>query len=211
MAGPDGPPLTSSAQQADELLRRELAKPEYQQHKGLVQTVVDWLGQQLDRALHNAGGAVPLVAWLLVLLAVILLIVFAATSLRRGRGRAPSTITDAVLGEREMSSADLRRRAAEAERTGDLQQATLDYFRALAVRGVERALVDPAPGLTAHEIARILGARFPASCDTVFAAASTFDAMLYGDRPADASDCASMRGLDQQLERTRPTAPVGSR
>lgn len=210
MARAEAPPLTPSAQQADELLRRELAKPEYQQHKGLGQTALDWLGSQLDRLLSGAGGAVPAIAWLVVLLVVILLVVLAATALRRGRVRAASTTVEAVLGEREMTAADLRRRAADAEKSGDLRQATLDYFRALAVRGVERALVDPAPGLTAHEIARTLSARFPGSADNIFAAASSFDAMLYGDRPADATDTATMRDLDQELERTRPAAPSGS-
>lgn len=210
MARVDAAPLTPGAQQADELLRQELAKPEYQQHKGLLQTVLDWLGDQLDRLLNGASGAVPAIAWLVVLLVVILLVVLAATGLRRGRVRAASMTTDAVLGEREMTAADLRRRATAAEKTGDLRQATLDYFRALAVRGVERALVDPAPGLTAHEIARILSARFSDSSTAVFTAASTFDAMLYGDRPADAAGCATMRDLDQSLERTRPAAPVVS-
>lgn len=210
MARAEAPPLTPGARQADELLRQELAKPEYQQHKGLLQTVLDWLGDQLDRLLNGAGGAVPAIAWLVVLLVVILLATFAATSLRGGRVRAASKVTDAVLGEQQTTGADLRRRAADAEAGADLQQATLDYFRAIAVRGVERALVDPAPGLTAHEIARVLGARFPDRSTALFAAASTFDAMLYGDRPADAADCATMRELDRSLERIRPVVPVHS-
>lgn len=210
MAGTEGPPLTPSAGQAANLLRQELAKQEYQQHKGLLQTVLDWLGEQLGRLLDGAGGTVPAIAWLVGILLVILLVVVAAISLRRGRVHPRSTSEDAVLGEHAMTASDLRRRAGNAERAGDFQGATLDYFRALAVRGVERALVDPAPGLTAYDIARVLGGRFPDRAGDVAAAATIFDAVLYGDQPADAAACARMRELELDVQRARPAPAAGS-
>ncbi|MBO1755808.1 DUF4129 domain-containing protein [Allobranchiibius sp. CTAmp26] len=200
----DATPLTPSGDQGRQLLRRELAKGEYDQHKGLLQTAYDWIARQLDHLLSGSTGTLPAIAWLVGLLLVILIVILAATGLRRGRVRARGHDDDAVLGDRQTSADELRSRATAAERAGDLDAATLDRFRAIAVRGVERALIDAAPGLTAHEIARVLAARFPASTTRLSEAAAIFDAVLYGGRAADAADCTRMRDLDEVLEHARP-------
>ena len=199
----DATPLTPSGEQARDLLRRELAKNEYHQHQGLLQTAYNWIARQLDHLFSGGTGTLPGIAWLVGLLLVILVVTLAATGLRRGRVRARGVPGD-VLGDRRTSAEDLRARAVAAERAGDLDAATLDRFRAIAVRGVERALVDTAPGLTAHEIARVLAARFPGSRTALSDAAGVFDAVLYGGRAADAADSARMRDLDDLLEHARP-------
>ncbi|NYJ75476.1 DUF4129 domain-containing protein [Allobranchiibius huperziae] len=200
----DATPLTPGGEQGRELLRRELSKSEYRQHKSLLQSVYDWIASRIDALLSGSTGTLPSIAWLIGLLLVILVVTLAVTGLRRGRVRARRQPDDAVLGDRSTSAEELRARATAAERAGDLDSATLDWFRAIAVRGVERALVDPAPGLTADEIARVLGARFPASSTGLSDAATVFDAVLYGGRTADAADCVRVRDLDSLLERTRP-------
>ena len=200
----EGTPLTPTGARARQLLGRELSRSEYQQHKGLVQTVLDWISGQLDHLLSGTTGTLPAIGWLVGLLLVIMIVTLAATGLRRGRARAGDVPGDAVLGDHATSAAELRVRAAAAEHRADLDAATLDYFRAIAVRGVERALVEPSPGLTAHEIARVLAARFPPATDELTRAAGVFDAVLYGGQTADSTGCARMRDLDDRLESARP-------
>lgn len=204
----DRTPLTPSGPQARELLRPELAKSEYHQPKSLLQTVLDWIGRQLGDLLSGSTGTLPAIAWLIGLLLVVLLAVLAAIGLRRGRVRARTTTDAEVLGEQAVTAAELRRRATGHERDGDFGPAAIDYFRAIAVRGVERALVDPAPGLTAHDIALVLGRRFPGSGTDLFDAAASFDAILYGDQAADADICSRTRELEKHLADSRPAAPA---
>lgn len=200
----DATPLTPSGEQGRQLLRRELSKDQYHQRKGLLQTAYDWIVHQLNQLFSGSTGTLPSLAWLVGLLLVILVITLAAAGLRRGRVRARGDSDDAVLGDHRTSADELRARASKAERAGDLDAATLDRFRAIAVRGVERTLVDASPGLTAHETARVLAARFPASTDELSHAAGTFDSVLYGGHAADSAECARMRDLDDLLERARP-------
>lgn len=204
----EGPPLTPSGSQARELLRQELAKPEYQERKGLVQRAVEWVFDKLDNLFSTQGGTLPSLAWLVGLLLVVLVAVLAVTYLRTGRVQAKATIRQDILGAKPMTAEQLRRRAAEHELAGRFGAGAVDYFRALAVRSVERVLIDVAPGLTAHDIARTLGARFPDSREQLLDAAATFDAVLYGDHTADEHDCARIRDLERQLAGTRPTVPV---
>ena len=206
----EGPPLTPSGSQARELLRQELAKPEYQERKGPVQRLVEWISDTLNDFFSTQGGTLPSIAWLVGLLLVLLVAVLAATYLRVGHVQAGVTGQQDVLGEKPMSAEELRRRAAEHELAGRFGAGTVDYFRALAVRSFERVLVDVTPGLTAHDIAESLGGRFPDAREDLLAAAATFDAVLYGGRSADEQDCSRIRNLDHQLARTRPPLAVSN-
>lgn len=206
----EGVPLTPGGSQARELLRQELAKPDYRERKGLVQRIVEWIQDRLQDLLSHQGGTLPSLAWIVGLLLFLLIVVLAVTYLRPGRTQARGEFHEGVLGEQTMTAEELRRRAAEHERSGEFTPASIDYFRTLAVRSVERALVDVAPGLTAHDIAHSLSRRFTDSDSELRACAATFDAVLYGGRAADARDCARIRDLEQQLAGTRPAVPVSN-
>lgn len=205
----DTAPLAPSGPQARELLKQELAKPEYQERKGVVQRSVEWILDRLQDLLANQGGTLPSLAWLVGLLLLLLVVVLAVTYLRPGRVHARGEPQESVLGEQALTAQQLRNRAAEHERAGMFGPASIDYFRTLAVRSVERTLVDVAPGLTAHDIARVLSIRFPDSDAELRTVAATFDAVLYGGRSANARDCSRIRDLEKQLAATRPAAPVG--
>ena len=69
----------------------------------------------------------------------------------------------------------------------------------------ERAILDPAPGRTAHEVALAIGVRMPHLSPALDAGAATFDAIYYGKRPADARTYDQMRTLDATAAATRPT------
>ena len=94
----------------------------------------------------------------------------------RGSGPAPRSPTTRVGAD------EWRARAEAAYASGDHGTALVDGFRALAVRQVERGLLDDAPGATAHELAVALRALHPGREQQVDEGARLFDLVLYGDR-----------------------------
>jgi hypothetical protein len=77
----------------------------------------------------------------------------------------------------------------------------------------ERTLLDPRPGRTADEAAAEAGRALPGHAAALAAAAIAFDAIAYGDAPADQAAYRLLDDLDRALERTRPTlapAPEGA-
>lgn len=205
----EDPPLSPGGDQARDLLRHELAKPEYHERKSLVQTVVDWVLERLGEVLSGSTGTLPALAWLVGLLLVIAAIALAVFGLRRGRVSSKVDGARSVLGETTLTADDLRRRADRARGAGDHSAASLDYMRAVAARGVERALVAASPGLTAYEVARQLTVSFPDQERELAAAATTFDEILYGGRSGDERTSAALGELDERLRRTRPRIPAG--
>ena len=64
---------------------------------------------------------------------------------------------------------------------------------------MERGRLADTPGATAHEVAVALGAEFPHLRERVHRGGTLFDAVLYGDRPATASQAAEVLSLDDEL------------
>ncbi|MFC6714810.1 DUF4129 domain-containing protein [Branchiibius cervicis] len=188
---------------ARDLLRRELANPEYAPQRNWLQEAKDWIIEHvLDPILRHASSAPGIVvAVLLVLLAIAV-----GYSLTRFRARraAPESVGDVVFTDATATAARLRASAAAAALRGDFTGAYLDYFRALARSGQERALVPADPGLTAHELGRPLADHFPAESGEIERAADGFDLFRYGEVPASEADVTRIRGLDERLRAARP-------
>ena len=199
-------PVTPDAPTARQWLQDELTHPIYHQGPSLLERFFMWLQDLFSgvSVLGLSGG------WVALVLVVLIVVVSAAAlivsgPLRRTRrvGRAP------LLGVDDLRSADdLLAAASRAASVGDFTTATLDTFRALARRSEERAILDPAPGRTAHEAALAVGARLPDLAGALAAGASVFDAIYYGKRPADAASYDQMRTLESTVAATRPTAPA---
>ena len=154
------------------------------------------------RTLDAASSAPPLSTFfaMLVGLLLVLALVWLVTRTRatRGvRGRAPPRSPTARSGADEW-----RARAEAAYASGDHSTALVDGFRALAVRQVERGLLDDAPGATAHELAVALRALHPDREQHVDEGARLFDLVLYGDRVATADQARSVLALDDELAGT---------
>jgi hypothetical protein len=98
-----------------------------------------------------------------------------------------------------VTAAELRDRADRALAEGRFADALVDGYRALAVRQVERDRIDDVPQATAHELAGALAESFPAQRERIFASAEAFDAVLYGDRPADRGQAVGVLTLDDEL------------
>ena len=78
------------------------------------------------------------------------------------------------------------------------------------VRELEtRGVLEPRPGRTADEVAREAGAAVPAVAADLRTAATVFDEVWYGGRPATAQADALLRQADQRVQRAQ-LAVVGA-
>jgi hypothetical protein len=192
------PPLDPSADEARSLLRRELAKPDYND-ANLIERIERWIerlfadGAEAARDLPPLGTFAAIVVALAVTVGIGLLVSRARRTARAHDERAPA-LTDEVI-----TAAALRARAEAALAEGRFDDALVDAYRALAVRQVERGRIEDLPQATAHELAAGLGAEFPAQRHLVDRSADLFDAVLYGDHPATREQAVDVLALDDEL------------
>ena len=195
-------PLDPSPDRADELLRRELLRPEYHE-QNLMERFLSWLSDRLDSGLATAQQASPL-GWVgasVFFLVVVLLIGWLVSRARRNP--QVRTASGAVLTEERVTAAELRRRADAALAAGDPGLALVEAFRTLTVRQIERGRLPDQPGATAHEVASSLGATFLDQRVRVESAAGLFDRVLYGDHPATTDQAIGVLVLDDDLAGVR--------
>lgn len=199
-------PVDPSAPEAQDWIRQELAKPEYQAAKPTwfdiaSKAVQDWIGSLLNGPTGDAGP---------VLLAVVVLIVLAliiAAFLIFGRPRLNRRAAErrALFGVDDLRTADeLRRSAAAAARAQDWVLAIEEQFRAIAVALDERTLVAVTPGTTATDFATRAGVVAPAEAAALREAARAFDDVRYLDRPGSEAVYQQLVALDQGLQQVRP-------
>ena len=188
--------------QARSWVERELSRPAYQ--RSLLERFVSWLNDVWDGLTRTASGASPLSAGAAVALLVVVVVLLATAAARVRRERAPVRTGSDVLTSREVSPDDHRAAAQRALSDGRSAEALVEAFRALASRSLRRGLVEPRPGLTAHELATDLAPAFPAQADALRRSAALFDLVFYGEQDAGADDVASVLELDELLRTARP-------
>lgn len=191
---------------AQDWVRNELAKPEYQ--PSLMERVVRWflhlLGKLLDVA-HPIGRLNPVVAGVL-LVAVLVGLALVLARLRRDPRRPGSE--RAVLEDARTTAAQYRARAGRALAEERWDDAVLDGVRAIAVGLVERALAEDLPSATAHEVADAAALVFPVERARLHAAARLFDDVRYGDRHATRAGATDVVDLERTLRGLRPESPA---
>lgn len=187
---------------AQDWVRQELAKPEYQ--PSLMERAVRWFGHLLDRILgaaQNVGQLDPVIAGVLL----VLLLVGIAFVLARLRREPGNRVADrAVLTDDRTTAAQYRARAGRALAEERWDDAVVDGMRAIAVGLVERALVDDVPSATAHEVAVAAAAVFATQSAGLQAAARLFDEVRYGDRHASRAGASDLVELERTLRNLRP-------
>jgi hypothetical protein len=196
------PPLHPSGDEGRAALRRELLKSEYHDRNWLEQ-VVNWFQRQLDSGLDKASHAPPLSTLAAMVVFVLLALALGWLASRARRTARTREASRAVLTDEVVSAAELRARAEAALAEGRCAEAVVEGFRALTVRQVERGRLRDAPGATAHEVSQRLATEHPAYAAGVGAAATLFDAVLYGDRPATPEQATSVLALDDELAGAR--------
>jgi len=199
------PPLEPSRDEAQELLREELADPEYQRAftgplRDAIDAVLAWLG---ERALSIGGVEIPygpLVLVVLLAAAILLCILLVRPRLQRAGG-----VADELLNaETGLSAEDLRARASAhggAERFGDAYR---PLFRAVVRSAEERGLLSEQAGRTASEAARAVGRLFPREAEALHRCGELFNLSHYGGRALSVQDVDQLRQLEETLRRAEP-------
>lgn len=203
----------------DEARRRALAELGKAKYGG----TPDWLQRFADRAarlaerlidLYNqlsgrqsGGGVRPgFVIAVLVLLAAIALVVW-RVGLPKWRGRRRSESLDL---DPAVPAADYRDLAAEHARAGRWREAVRDRFRAV-VRELEvRTIIDVRPARTAWEAAYSASRVLPECADALHAGAEMFNAVVYGDRVADAAAYAQLVAVDETVSRAADSVDLAA-
>ncbi|MBT9257987.1 DUF4129 domain-containing protein [Phycicoccus sp. MAQZ13P-2] len=203
---PADAPLDPSNEQARRWLEEELTASRYHAQP----SILERLNELLDRLLNARpegglpGVAVPIAVGLVV--AVLALVLWRV--LRRDVGRSADGGSSRALDVPDVPAATLRAAARAALERGDLDAAVLDGVRAIARAGVERVLLDDAPGRTAHEVAQLLASSFPGEHAALAGAADAFDAVRYGHRSATLEQARDVLDLDTRLAAARPERPA---
>jgi hypothetical protein len=196
-------PLDPSSDEARRWLQEELAKGAYNPQPGLVERFLEWLDRLLSTTTESGAPSFLLPVVVVLVLAVLALVLL--TVLRR-ETRPAGPGSGHVLDVPDVDAATLRRRARAAAERADWDGAVLDGVRTVARSGVERAVLDDAPGRTAHEVALALGDPFPTESAALLRAADSFDAVRYGHRRATQEQARDVLALDDRLVATRPAS-----
>ncbi|MEN3362503.1 MAG: hypothetical protein V7637_6485 [Mycobacteriales bacterium] len=184
---------------------RELSKGIYHaDDPSLLQRLADRVVRWLD-SVGNAlgagpgGGAVGLIAILVVVGGLTALILWRTGPLRRSSARGAGGIE--LSGQ--LDAGEHRRRAdayAEQQRYAD---AVRERMRAIVRELEARAVLDSRPGRTADEIAREAGALVPQVAGDLRYAARIFEEIWYAGRPATMSMDVAMRAADRRVASAR--------
>lgn len=200
-------PVDPSSPQAQDWLRNELARPEYQAAKPTWFDVASKAVQDALASLFTGpmGRASPVL--LLVVVVVLAALVIAAFLIfgRPRLNRRAASERRVLFGAGEARTADeLRLSAAAAARAGDWSLAIEEQFRAIAVALDERTLVEVLPGTTATGFAVRAARAAPAHSAELRQAAQLFDEVRYLGRPGSEPGYRTLLALDGQLRRVRP-------
>ena len=201
-----GVPVDPDADQARELLVRELSDPRYQQAQPtwfdrLSAAVLDWLNDLLSGATGTPSSVVLLIIVLAVAgLVIAAFFVFGAPRLNRRRAGAGALFGD----DDARDSGAIRAAAQTAARNGDYALAIEEMFRAIA-RGLgERSVLTSTPGTTATGFATRAAGYFPGLEARLAASARSFDDVRYLDRPGTELAYSSVAALEGDVRAARP-------
>lgn len=183
--------------------QQELRKRIYHRDDpGLLSRAVHWLGRRFDWLLGGSPGGSALII-LVVLVAAVVIFALA----RAGPPRRVARRTAAELDrDGRLSAVDHRELAEQFGAAGRLADALREWLRVGVATLEERSLLDPRPGRTAAEIARLGGSAIPAAAAPLQAAARVFDEVWFGGRPATSADVDIARGAADavRLARSEP-------
>lgn len=189
--------------EAREAAREELSRRAYEEARPpLLQRLLSWVFDKLNDLLGEATASVPGGAWGVLVLGLLLalLVGVVLTRLRPARRLGEHEVFE--VG-RVLSAAEHRAAADAAAARGDHHLAVTERFRAVVRELESRGVVEPRPGWTADEVARAGGAAVPAVAQPLATAATLFDEVRYGGRPAGTETYARLVALDTQVTQAR--------
>jgi hypothetical protein len=168
---------------------------------------VDLLTNLLAGPRPGSGG----ISWGFVIAVSVALIVIALVVWRVGLPRWRRRRGGAeVQLDPTRAAADYRARAEEQAGREEWAAALRDRFRAV-VRELElRTILDVRPARTAWEAAYSASRVLPEARDALHQGAEDFNAVTYGDRPADQASYARMVAIDEQVTRAAAAADLAA-
>ncbi|MEU4120020.1 DUF4129 domain-containing protein [Kitasatospora sp. NPDC028055] len=201
-----GAPVTVPRDPARDAARDELLKADYHKNDpSVLERVIDWIWDHIDRALGDMSGGGTDGTTGLVLFLIVAAVIAAALWWRLGAPKRAARTDYGVYGaDGPRTAAQYRADAAGHAAAGRWTEAVREQMRALVRALEERTLLDTRPGRTADEAAAEAGRALPEQAAALTAAARTFDDIAYGERTADQAAYQLLLDLDRALERSRP-------
>lgn len=185
---------------AHDAAQRELSKPIYPK-PSLTDQLWTWLDDLIYR-IFSAGSSVP-GGWITIGLFALVLVIAAVVAVRIAMRtmRTRRSGETALFDGHELDSAEHRALAERSAAQGDWALAIRHRLRAVARRLEETAVLTPAPGRTATELARDAALPLPELKDELRRAAEIFNDVTYGARPATEAGYRVIADLDDHLHR----------
>ena len=195
-------PIQPDAPTGRQWARDELSQPIYQEHTDpvtwLIEKITEFFGRLGDSA---AGGTVGLWVIAVIVVVIVAALIIVLGPMRRARS---GTSALAALEDSTASAAELRAAARGAFDADDLSAAVIYADRALVQDAIERTVISPRPGLTAHEAADRIAPAFPELTGSIRAAADNFDRIAYANARADRTLAIDTMELARNVARARP-------
>jgi hypothetical protein len=193
----------------DEARRRaaeELAKAKYGGTPEWLAELADWADRWVGRIVdliirillqRGQGGGVN---WGFLLAVGIVLVAIALVVWRVGLPRwRPRHRDAAVVLDSTRPAADYRALAKEHAARGDWAAAVRDRYRALVRELETQAILDVQPARTAWEAAYRASQVLPTCREALHTGAGSFNAVVYGDHPADSAAYQQMVAVEEQV------------
>ena len=199
------PTIDIDSDAAHAAAERELAKPIYPKGS-LSEQVISWIEDLLYR-LSVKGASVP-GGWVTVTVLLILLVIAVVVAIRIARRtmRTARSRGQTLFGDHELTAAQHRAAAEQCAAAADWAAAIRHRLRAVARQLEETGALVPVPGRTATELARDGGREFPHLVDELYAAATAFNDVTYGERPGSAAAYRLIADLDDHVGSRSPVA-----
>jgi hypothetical protein len=192
-------PTPSEARRA---AKEIVSRPEFQPPaKTLYQQAMDkvgsWLGNLVDAVVGGGRGSV--IAWLVVVAAIVAVVYLVVRGVQSGRGLGPDPLAPSVDVERRRPAAEWEAAAAAAEAAGNWREGLRCRYRALVARLARRGVVEEVPGRTAGEYRATVRATLPSSASAFGEATDLFEGAWYGGRSTGPAESEAFRGLAERV------------
>lgn len=195
--------------QVAEQVEQIMSRPEFTYEPSWMERLGEWINEQLEKLFGGAepvdgtvapsqfgGGAGSLIAWLIIIVALIAVIAAVVFALRR-RVRREDVDEDEVELEVEhrRRAAEWRSDAEEHERRGEWKLALRARYRELVRALTDTGQLPNVAGRTTGELRADLDATTPDAAADFDAASLLFELAWYADAPTDAAENRRFREL----------------
>ena len=191
-------PLLPDDDTARQWANDELAKGKYDDSPSILERIIGWIGQTLQKLFSAPDGGFSIARFLVFLGIVALALVGVVMLIRMFKPAATlkRTISTPLqpLFDDTASARDLFQATQDAEDSGFLTRAVIERYRGTIRLLDESGYITATPGMTATEAAKAASASL-ANAQLFAACAHHFNSLFYGEKTATAQMVADTRKL----------------